>query len=115
MNVRSAKAKGKRLENLVVNRIKEAFNLGPDDIRVNIGAENGADVKLSAKAKARFPFSVECKARNSFTTLYGFYDQARSHYPELVPLVVLKEDRKEPLVLLNFDMFLTLINNKKEK
>lgn len=113
MKTRSIKTKSKRVEKLVANRIKEAFSFIDDDIRITVGSENGADIKLSARAKARFPFSVEVKARASFETLYKFYEQAKSHEPKLIPIVVLKGDYKEPLVLLNFDNFLTLVNKEK--
>ena len=112
MKIRSAKAKGKLLEKEVKKKIQEAFNLSNDDIRVNIGSETGADIKLSAKAKVKFPFSLECKRRARFDTLYGFYEQAKKHYPELIPAIVLRADYKEPLIVMNFDYFLTLISNK---
>lgn len=114
MKTSSGKAKGHRLEALVAKKIKEVYNLTEDDIRISVGSETGADVKLSNKAKVKFPYSVECKARASYTTLYKFYEQASKHYPELIPIVVIKGDRKEPLVLINLDHFLTVIN-KKEK
>ena len=108
---KSAKAKGKRLEKLIRDKIKEAFDLDNNDIRVAVGQENGADIKLSARAKARFPFSLECKARASFNTLYGFLEQAAKHEPKLIPLVIIKGDRKEPLCIIDFESFLTLVNN----
>lgn len=110
MQARSARAKGKRLENLIKDKLVEAFSLTSDDIRVAIGAENGADIKLSNKAKALFPFAIECKARAKMDTLYKFYDQAVRNSDKLIPLLVLKADYKNPLVVLDFDYFLTLVN-----
>ena len=98
------------MEKLVKNKIKEAFSLDDNDIRVTIGQENGADIKLSNKAKAVFPFAIECKARATFNTLYEFLDQAARHDPKLIPLVILKGDYKEPMALINFDYFLSLVS-----
>ncbi len=109
---RSAKAKGKLLEKEIAKKIIEAFSLSSDDVRTTVGSETGADVKLSAKARTKFPFSLECKRRAKMDTIYGFYEQAQKHYPELIPAVVLRADYKEPLIMLNFDYFLTLISNK---
>ena len=106
---KSAKSKGKRLQNLIRDLIKEAFSLSDDDIRTAVGQENGADIKLSAKAKAKFPFALECKSRAEFKTLYQYLDQAKGHDPKLVPLVVMKGDRREPIVMLSFEHFLTLV------
>lgn len=111
MKVQSAKAKGKRLENLVRDRLLQAFSLDSSDIRIAIGSENGADIKLSPKAKTIFPFSIECKARSKMDTLYKFYAQASTHEPKLIPLLVLKADYKNPLVVLDLDYFITLIGN----
>jgi hypothetical protein len=112
MLTRSAKAKGKMLEKEVAEKIIEAFNLTNDDVRTTVGSETGADVKLSAKAKVKFPFSIECKRRAKLDTLYKFYEQAAKHYPELIPAVVLRADRKEALIVLNLDFFLTIISNR---
>lgn len=98
------------LEKLVVERIREAFNLSSEDVRCTIGQEGGADIKLSAKARTKFPFAIECKRRASFDTLYGFYDQASKNSDgKLIPLVIIRADRKEPLVILNLDYFLTMV------
>lgn len=113
MKHRSAKNKGKLFEREIADKIKECFSLTSDDIRVTIGSETGADIKLSAKAKSVFPFSLELKRRASFKTIYDFYLQASKHYPELIPAVVIRQDRSEPLIIMNLDHFLTLVNNEK--
>ena len=49
-----AKAKGKRVERLIRDIIKEACSLDDQDIRITIGAENGADLKLSKELRLDF-------------------------------------------------------------
>ena len=62
MKPRSAKNKGKRLQNNVRDLILEKFNqLEPDDVRSITMGDSGEDVLLSPAARKLFPFSVECK------------------------------------------------------
>ncbi len=107
---RSAKAKGHRLEALVRDKIIEAFNLTYDDVRIAVGSENGADVKLSRKAQAKCPFSVECKNKESFKAIYTAYEQAKAHEKALIPLLILKSNNREPLVVINLDYFITMVS-----
>ena len=62
MKTRSAKNKGKRLQNDVRDLILETFTeLEPDDVRSTTMGDSGEDVLLSPAARKLFPFSVECK------------------------------------------------------
>jgi len=112
MKISSSRRKGKRVEGLIRDIVKEACSLSDEDIRIPVGAENGGDLKLSNRGKARFPFSAEIKARKKMDTLYKFMEQASKHYPELVPIVILKGDYKEPLVLISLDHFLSFVGQR---
>ena len=62
MKPRSAKNKGKRLQNKVRDLILEKFNtLEEDDVRSITMGDSGEDILLSPAARKLFPFSVECK------------------------------------------------------
>ena len=62
MKTRSAKNKGKRLQNKVRDLILEKFQtLEPDEVRSTTMGDSGEDVLLSPAARKKFPFSVECK------------------------------------------------------
>ena len=62
MKTRSAKNKGKRLQNDVRDLILETFTeLEPDDVRSTTMGDSGEDILLSPAARKLFPFSVECK------------------------------------------------------
>ena len=62
MKTRSAKNKGKRLQNDVRDLILETFKeLEPDDVRSTTMGDSGEDILLSPAARKLFPFSVECK------------------------------------------------------
>jgi hypothetical protein len=107
----SAKAKGRGLQNWVRDVLRQSFpSLEADDIKGAPMGTNGEDVVLSPAARKLIPYSFECKARKGTKTLYGWHEQACNH-AKGTPVVVIKGDRKEPLVLLRFADFLELIKN----
>ena len=110
MLARSGKAKGKLLEKLIVAKIKEVFSFDEEDIRCTIGQERGHDIKLSRRARVKFPYAIEAKNRENFTGIYTAYAQAEQNAENLIPLLVIKSNRQKPLVILDFDYFLTLVS-----
>ena len=113
MTVKSAKAKGRRLQQMVRDLILDTFpHLELDtDVRSAIMGETGEDIKLSSKARQVFPYSVECKSLKKIA-VYNYYDQAAANTPkECTPLVVLKQDRRKPLVLVDLEKFMELVND----
>jgi len=78
-----------------------------------VGSETGSDLKLSSKAKRRFPCAVECKNHEKFLTIYNHYEQAKGHTEKekggLIPIVVIKMNRREPLVILDLDHLLSFM------
>lgn len=115
MTVKSAKAKGRRLQQLMRDLILDMFpNLELDtDVRSAIMGETGEDIKLSSKARQVFPYSVECKSLKKIA-VYNYYDQAASNTPDgCTPLVVLKQDRRKPLVLIDLEKFMELVNGNR--
>jgi len=112
MKPKSSKAKGRVLQNLVRDKIVEVFpHFEVDiDIRSAIMGETGEDIKLSKKAREQFPFSVECKSLAS-VAVYRHMEQAQANCPKgATPLVVIKENRKKPLAILDFDYFMEMFN-----
>src|SRR5216683_2049915 len=106
MKTSSRKAKGHTLEKLIRDKLIDLFYLSEEDIRIPISGEHGADLKLSKKAELVFPFKVEAKSYAKFA-IYTYYDQANNHKGEhLEPLVVIKANRRRPLVCIDLDYFL---------
>ncbi len=67
MKPRSAKNKGKRLQNAVRDMILENFTqLEPDDVVSTLMGDSGTDIKLSPAARKLFPYSPECKNQEEF-------------------------------------------------
>ena len=61
------------------------------------------------------PIAVETKARRGIA-VGRWYEQAEEHAiavkAAVNPVVVLKEDRKEPLVLISLDFFVALLQDR---
>lgn len=109
MKSQSAKNKGRLLQKQVVATILAAFpQLKPDDVTSRSMGAGGEDVLLSPAAREVFPFSVECKSNARFA-VYKHYTQAQENAKENKPLVVIKQNRSKPLVLLSLEDFMELL------
>ena len=69
MKTRSAKKKGKRLQNTVRNLLVEKYSevLEPGDIKSTTMGESGIDVQLSPAARKVFPWGIECKNQEAIS------------------------------------------------
>lgn len=104
----SIKAKGRRLQQLVRDRIREKFNLQEDDVRSLTMGESGEDILLSPSARQVFPFSVECKNVEKLN-FWKAYEQAVYNSKGYTPLLVAKKNHSNPLVVLSLDDFMRLL------
>ena len=112
----SAKAKGRRLQQLVRDKILEIFpKLTSDDVRSTSMGATGEDILLSSAARKLFPYSVECKSRKKIA-VYSDYDQAQNNCPDgAEPLVIMKANRRKPLAVVDADYFFKLLRKDKSK
>jgi hypothetical protein len=110
MKPRSAKNKGKRLQNKVRDVILEKFDkLEPDDVRSITMGDAGEDILLSPAARRLFPFSVECKAQESLS-IWSALEQAESNAGKHIPLLVFKRNRSKTYAVLEFKELLKLLD-----
>ena len=110
MKPRSAKNKGKRLQNKVRDLILEKFNqLEPDDVRSITMGDSGEDILLSPAARRLFPFSVECKNQEKLN-IWSALEQAETNSSNHVPLVIFKRNRTKTYAVLEFDKLLELLD-----
>ena len=108
MKPRSAKNKGKRLQNKVRDLILEKFNkLETDDVRSITMGDSGEDILLSPAARKLFPFSVECKNQEKLN-VWDAYEQAKENCNGYEPIVVMKKNRKQPLVVIDAESFIAM-------
>ena len=110
MKPRSAKNKGKRLQNKVSDLILEKFNsLESDDVRSITMGESGEDILLSPAARKLFPFSVECKNQEKLN-IWKSLEQSETNSGKHTPIVIFKRNRTKTYVALEFKKLLELLN-----
>ena len=110
MKPRSAKNKGKRLQNKVRDLILEKFNsLESDDVRSITMGESGEDILLSPAARKLFPFSVECKNQEKLN-IWKSLEQSETNSGKHTPIVIFKRNRTKTYVALEIKKLLELLN-----
>ena len=113
MKPRSAKNKGKRLQNKIRDLILEKFNqLEPDDVRSVTMGESGEDILLSPAARKLFPFSTECKNQEKIN-IWSSLEQAETNSGKHIPIVIFKRNRSKTYVALEFEKLLELLDEEK--
>ena len=110
MKSRSAKNKGKRLQNTVRDILLETFNtLEPDDIKSAIMGDSGEDIQLSPAARKLIPYSIECKNQEKLN-IWSSLEQAENNSGNHTPLVIFKRNRTKTYAVLEFDKLLELLD-----
>ena len=109
-NPRYSKAKGRKLQNLLRDKLRVIFpSLEEDDIKSQTMGMPGEDIVLSPAARKKIPFSFECKnvERLSF---WATVEQCEANCKEgITPAIVVKKNRKDPMVAIPLNVFLGLI------
>jgi hypothetical protein len=103
----SAKAKGRRHQQHVAERLREVTGLPEADIHSTPMGTQGLDIKLSGAARERVPFGIECKNTEKIN-IWQAWEQAKVNaaLENLSPLVVFSRNRSEVLVTMSFEDFL---------
>ncbi|QIN96830.1 hypothetical protein [Synechococcus phage S-N03] len=114
MKPQSAKGKGRRLQQWFRDLILENFTqLEPDDVRSTGMGQSGEDLQLSPAARRLFPYSVEAKNCERLN-VWGAYEQAAANSGKHEPLLVMKKNRKKPLVVLDAEAFMELVKRAEQ-
>ena len=108
---RSAKAKGRKFQQLIRDKIielLEPYGVVAEDVKSTAMGQGGVDVQLSPYAQSLLPIAIECKHHKSMA-VYGLFEQAKANATEeLDPVLFIKADRKEPLVVMTLGNYLIL-------
>ena len=105
----SRKAKATKLQNIIRLKILKAFpHLKKRDVDTAKEGQSGPDIILSRIAKKLVPYNFEVKSQNRMKTIYDFYKQA-SKKTKLEPVVIMKMNSRDPLVVIDVDHFFNLI------
>jgi hypothetical protein len=113
MKTSSAKAKGRRLQDLIRDTLRELgkqHGLEDADFTSAIMGTSGVDLIISPAGKKVLDLSIEAKnveALNVMTTFYKHYEKYKDQ-PSLKVLVHSK-NRTEPLITLQFKDFIALL------
>ena len=73
----------------------------------------GEDIMLSPKARGVFPYSVECKNQESIN-VWKSYEQAENNSGNYEPVLVMKQNRRDPLVVIDAKHFVKLLGESGE-
>lgn len=112
MKTRSAKAKGRRLQNLLVEKLRALYpHLHAADVRPALMGESGIDVKLSEAARRVIPYAFESKNVEKIN-IWDAIKQAEANATkeQLIPAVMFGRNRMpEPYVAVSLSHFLELM------
>jgi hypothetical protein len=120
----SCKAKGQELQKWVANKISELLNIpwGKDEeIASRPSGQSGTDTILSPRVRKLFPFSVEAKNHNKWAVQKDIRQAKANCLPETDWLLFYKkksrtkDERIEEIVVLNANVFFSLLKQIYEK
>jgi hypothetical protein len=113
MSAKSAKAKGRRLQNLTRDLLREAFSsLEEDDIKSQTMGMPGEDIVLSPAARKIIKYSFECKNKERLD-LWKSLEQAEENSEDRTPVLVIKRNRSKTYAVIEIDHFIDLIKEIK--
>lgn len=114
MSARSAKAKGRRLQNYVRDVLREAFPmLEEDDIKSQTMGMCGEDIVMSPLAKRKIGYSFECKNKERLD-LWKSLEQAEENCEDRTPVLVFKRNHTKTYVAFDIECFMDLIKEDNE-
>ena len=112
MKPRSAKAKGRKLQQEVRDKLLKLYEgvLETDDVTCTMMSESGVDIKLSPLARKHIPYSIECKNTEKIA-IWQAIEQAKENAKDKTdPAVVFRRNNSETYIVINFETFLKLIS-----
>ena len=108
ISIKSAKAKGRRLQQYVANKIAEVTGLEVEkdgDIEPRQMGMGGVDVILRGEALEKFPFAIECKNSEKWSIVSAI-NQAKANQKDKTEwMLVLSKNHFNPIVVLDAEVF----------
>jgi hypothetical protein len=111
MNPSSAKAKGRRLQQWVRDKLIEMLDVHPEDIESRSMGAGGEDLIMARAARLKFPHSIECKNVEKLN-IWDAYEQASANCGDYEPIVFMKKNGKKPLVVVDAEYYIQLFGDK---
>jgi hypothetical protein len=114
MRVQSAKAKGRRLQQWVRDKLIEMLHIHPEDIESRSMGAGGEDLIMARAARQKFPHSIECKNVEKLN-IWDAYEQASANCGDYEPIVIMKKNGKKPLVVVDAEYYIQLFGEKSDE
>ena len=112
MSAKSAKAKGRRLQNMLRDILRETFpQLEEDDIKSQTMGMCGEDIVLSPAARKVIKYSFECKNVERLD-LWKSLAQADGNSDNRAPVLVMKRNQSKTYAIVELDTFIDLIKEQ---
>ena len=108
MKTQAKKAKGRRLQKQFMQLLIEKLDIDPEDIESRSMGAGGEDLIMSKAARNKFPYSVECKNQERMN-IWSAWEQANNNKGIYEPLVVIKKNGVNPLIVVDAENFLEMI------
>ena len=113
MKIKSAKAKGRNLQNLVRDKLRSIFVgkvLEEDDIKSQTMGMGGEDIVMSPAAKKIIPYSFECKNVEKLN-VWNALEQAETNCEGRTPVLVFKRNHSKTYIAIELDSWLETIKS----
>jgi|TARA_B100000795_G_scaffold5860_1_gene4343 hypothetical protein len=107
MKTSSAKAKGRRFQQWVRDKLIETLNVHPEDVESRSMGAGGEDLIMARAAREKFPYSIECKNQETLN-VWKSYEQAEANSGDYEPVVFIKRNGQKPLVVVDAEYFVKL-------
>ena len=114
MKPQSAKAKGRRLQQETRQTLIEELDIHPEDIESRSMGAGGEDLIMARAARAKFPYSVECKNQEK-VNVWKSYEQAKANCGDYEPVLFMKKNNSKPLVVVDAEFFVNLFGEESEE
>ena len=114
MRTSSAKAKGRRMQDLVRDTFRHIFKeqLEPDDITSRQMGGSGVDVILTPAARKLIPFDVEAKNQEKLNVTSALQQASENAKPDRIPLLIFKRNHGKVYAALEFEHLVKLLYNQ---
>ena len=113
MKTSSAKAKGRKLQQWFARLLIDKLGFDEEDLESRPMGSQGEDIILGKQSREKFPYSIECKNQEA-VNVWKAYEQASENCKGYEPLVVIKRNRTKPLVVMDAQKFVELLNKNEE-
>tara|TARA_Y100000385_G_C13047434_1_gene618159 strand:+ start:276 stop:653 length:378 start_codon:yes stop_codon:yes gene_type:complete len=107
----SAKAKGRKLQQWVVDKLVAILGFDPEDLESRPMGSSGEDVIMGVQSRKQFPYSIECKNQEA-VNVWKAYEQSCTNCKDYEPLVIIKRNNTKPLAVVDAEYFIKLHEGK---